>query len=70
MLAEVTRKFEQRLCALVGTGEIVRLDHACAAFSGDIIAKICLDDAAEGGRFLDHPEFAPYWYVQQPWAVT
>ncbi|KAL3431443.1 cytochrome P450 [Aspergillus tetrazonus] len=62
MLAEVTLKFEQRLRALSGTGTVVRLDHACAAFSGDIIAKICLDDVAEGDRFLDHPEFAPYWY--------
>ncbi|OJJ63817.1 hypothetical protein ASPSYDRAFT_38478 [Aspergillus sydowii CBS 593.65] len=62
MLAEVTCKFEQRLRALAGTGTVVRLDHACAAFSGDIIAKICLDDEKEGGRFLDHPEFAPYWY--------
>lgn len=64
MIAEVTRKFEQRLRALAGTGTVVRLDHASAAFSGDIIAKICLDDQDEGGRFLDHPEFAPYWYVK------
>lgn len=67
MLAEVTLKFEQRLRALSGTGTVVRLDHACAAFSGDIIAKICLDDVAEGDRFLDHPEFAPYWYVGFAW---
>jgi cytochrome P450 len=67
MLAEVTLKFEQRLRALAGTGTVVRLDHACAAFSGDIIAKICLDDAAEGNRFLDHPEFAPHWYVRLAW---
>ncbi|KAL4756283.1 cytochrome P450 [Aspergillus foveolatus] len=62
MLAEVALNFEQRLRALAGTGTVVRLDHACAAFSGDIIAKICLDDAAEGNRFLDHPDFAPHWY--------
>ncbi|KAL4935415.1 hypothetical protein BDV06DRAFT_228854 [Aspergillus oleicola] len=62
MLAEVSLKLENRLRALAGTGAVIRLDHACAAFSGDIIARICLDDEGDGGRFLDHPEFAPHWY--------
>ncbi|KAL4938030.1 hypothetical protein BDV06DRAFT_226372 [Aspergillus oleicola] len=78
MLTGATRKLEQRLRALAGTGTVVRLDHACAAFSGDIIAKICLDDAAEGQRYLDDPEFSPYWYASReprestyevPWPV-
>ncbi|KAL4990612.1 cytochrome P450 [Aspergillus falconensis] len=64
MLAEVAQKFERRLCTLAGTGTVVRLDHTCAAFTGDIIAKICLDDAAEGDRFLDHPDFAPYCFTR------
>ncbi|KKK19852.1 CND11p, partial [Aspergillus ochraceoroseus] len=62
MLAQVAWKFEQRLRALEGQSVVIRLDHACAAFSGDIIAKICLDNVGDGDRFLDHPEFAPDWY--------
>ncbi|RDW63133.1 cytochrome P450 [Aspergillus mulundensis] len=61
MLAEMTLRFERRLRGLAGTGTVVRLDHAAAAFSGDIIARICLDNMGQG-CFLDDPEFSPHWY--------
>ncbi|KAL4901620.1 hypothetical protein BDW74DRAFT_170074 [Aspergillus multicolor] len=61
MLAEVTIKFEQRLRGLAGT-DTERLDHAAVAYSGDIIAKICLDGTVQEGCFLDDPAFSPHWY--------
>lgn len=59
ILAEVVEKFAGRLEALKGTESVVRLDHACSAFSGDVIRQICWDDKA---KFLDDPNFAPEWY--------
>ncbi|KAF2203658.1 cytochrome P450 [Delitschia confertaspora ATCC 74209] len=62
MLAEVALKLENRFKALAGTNQVIRLDHAFAAFSGDIIGRICLPDTEQGNRFLDDPDFAPEWY--------
>ena len=59
ILAEVVEKFARRLEALEGTESVVRLDHACSAFSGDIISQVCWDDKKS---FLDDPNFAPEWY--------
>lgn len=61
MVAEVTKRFEERLVKLKGTGMIVRLDHAFSAFSGDIIGAICWE---KQDRFLDDPDFSPDWSVQ------
>ena len=58
ILAEVVEKFAGRLEALKGTNSVVVLDHACWAFSGDVIGHICWDDKE---KFLDDPDFAPYW---------
>ncbi|KAH7309215.1 cytochrome P450 [Stachybotrys elegans] len=60
MLGEVAFHLESRIQALQGTGSVIRLDHAFSAFSGDIIGRICLDDAKN--LFLDDPNFAPDWY--------
>ena len=59
ILAEVVEKFAGRLEALKGTESVVRLDHACSAFSGDVIGQICWDDKEQ---FLDDPNFAPEWH--------
>lgn len=59
ILAEVVEKFAGRLEALEGTGSVVRLDHACSAFAGDVIGQICWDDRE---MFLDDPNFAPEWH--------
>ena len=59
VLAEVVEKFSGRLEALKGTGTVVRFDHACFAFSADILGQICWDDK---DKFLDDPNFAPEWY--------
>jgi hypothetical protein len=62
MIAEVALHLETRLRELKGSKKVIRLDHAFAAFSGDIIGRICLDNGETGGRFLDDPDFAPDWY--------
>lgn len=51
-------KFAGRLEDLKGTSSVIRLDHACSAFSGDVIGQICFED---GEKFLDDPNFAPEW---------
>ena len=58
ILAEVVEKFAGRLETLKGTESVIQLDHACSAFSGDIIGQICWDDKE---KFLDDPNFAPEW---------
>ena len=45
--------------ALKETATVVQLDHACSAFSGDVIGQILWDDQE---KFLDDPNFAPEWY--------
>lgn len=63
MMAEVALHLEQRLRALKGHNKVIRLDHAFSAFSGDIIARICLDSGDSESGFLNDPQFAPDWYV-------
>lgn len=63
MLADVALKLENRLSALAGTGQVIRLDHAFSAFSGDIIGRICLGSESSKEEFLDDVQFAPDWYV-------
>ncbi|KAF2786944.1 cytochrome P450 [Melanomma pulvis-pyrius CBS 109.77] len=62
MLGEVALKLEDRFRELEGKDQVIRLDHAFSAFSGDIIGRICLGSADTGPRFLDDPDFAPDWY--------
>ncbi|KAJ6114889.1 cytochrome P450 [Penicillium sp. IBT 16267x] len=62
MLAEVALKLEARLREYEGTNQVIRLDHALSAFSGDIIGRICLDKDDNAEEFLDNPDFAPDWY--------
>lgn len=59
LLAETIRKFELRCEAVKGTEDIIRLDHAYFALSGDVVGKLCW---AEKEEFLDDPEFAVEWY--------
>jgi hypothetical protein len=61
MLGAVTLKLEERLKKLAGTGQVVRLDHAFNALSGDIISRICLNTNSTSTEFLDDPDFAPGW---------
>lgn len=63
MLAEVAFKLETRFREDEGKQKIIRLDHAFSAFSGDIIGRICLDKDHNEEEFLDHPDYAPDWYV-------
>lgn len=59
VLAEIVEKLAGRIEVLKGTGTVIRLDHACSAFSGDIIGQICWNNEE---KFLDDPNFAPEWY--------
>nr|UYM26528.1 cytochrome P450 [Talaromyces wortmannii] len=59
ILHEAVQKLEKRFMDLKGKNIIVRLDHAFAAFTGDVIGTVCCE---EREQFLDDPEFAPYWY--------
>lgn len=60
VLADVVAKFNRRLEAFRGTNTVIRLDHAFAAFSGDVIGRICCEDRKD---FLEDPRFAAEWYV-------
>ena len=51
-------KFSHRLEEYKGTNSVIRLDHACSAFSGDVMRHMCFED---GERFLDDSNFAPEW---------
>ncbi|KAI1498012.1 cytochrome P450 [Biscogniauxia marginata] len=62
MLAEVAMHLESRFRQLEGKNKVIRLDHAFASFSGDIIARICLGDEESNDRFLDDAQFSPEWY--------
>ncbi|KAH7048410.1 cytochrome P450 family protein [Macrophomina phaseolina] len=59
MLHDLAKKLDKRLSELSGTGRVIRLDHAFFAFSGDVITRICTDDAPD---FLDDPNFASNWF--------
>ncbi|KAH7115075.1 cytochrome P450 [Dendryphion nanum] len=62
LLGEVAAKLETRIRQHAGTGKPIRLDHAYAAFSGDIIGSICCGGRDAEVHFLDEPDFAPDWY--------
>lgn len=59
MLAQLAHHCEARIQSFKNSSQVVRLDHAFTAFSGDVIQKICLGDESTG--FLDEPNFAPEW---------
>lgn len=61
VLAKVVEKFAGRLEALKDTNSIIRFDHACYAFAGDVMGQICFED---GEKFLDDPNFAPEWLYE------
>ncbi|KAF4631127.1 hypothetical protein G7Y89_g7013 [Cudoniella acicularis] len=48
-----------RFGSFKGTKQVVRLDHAFLAFSGDVISRLCIDDPP---NFVDDPNFAPEWF--------
>ncbi|KAI0103057.1 cytochrome P450 [Nemania sp. FL0031] len=61
MLAEVALHLETRLRQYTGTGEVIRLDHAFTAYTGDIIGRMCLDTDDPGDRFLSKDDFSADW---------
>lgn len=61
MVAELYEKLYEKLVvrrfeSFKGTGNVVRLDHAFTAFSGDAVRRLCIDDTP---NVVDDPEFAP-----------
>ncbi|KAJ3576080.1 hypothetical protein NPX13_g3817 [Xylaria arbuscula] len=63
MLAEVALHLETRLREYAGSGEVIRLDHAFTAYTGDIIGRMCLDTDDLGDRFLSREDFSADWRV-------
>ncbi|KAI0872423.1 cytochrome P450 [Hypoxylon argillaceum] len=61
MLAEVALHLETRLRQYASTGEVIRLDHAFTAYTGDIIGRMCLDTDDPGDRFLSKDDFSADW---------
>jgi hypothetical protein len=47
-----------RLQSFSGSNKVVQLEHAFAAYAGDIICRICCEHPSD---MVDHPTFAPYW---------
>lgn len=58
LLYDNVHKLEKRFSELKGKNVVVRLDHAFTAFTGDVIGTVCCE---EKEKFLDDPDFAPYW---------
>ena len=57
-IGEAVAKLMRRFEALNGTGQIIRLDHAFIAFSGDVITRLCTDKPRD---LLDEASFSPDW---------
>ena len=62
ILAAVALKLENRLKDLAGSNKVVRLDHAFACYSGDIMGRTCLGNGDESDEFLSDANFSPDWY--------
>ncbi|GAP91441.1 putative cytochrome P450 [Rosellinia necatrix] len=61
MLAEIAELLETRLRQYANTGEIVRLDYAFTAYTGDIIGRMCLDTNDPRDLFLNKEDFSADW---------
>lgn len=57
LLAMLVTRFERRLKAC--KGDIIRLDHAFVAFSGDVIRSITCEGV---DFFMDDPDFSSAWF--------
>ncbi|CAJ2504214.1 Uu.00g116080.m01.CDS01 [Anthostomella pinea] len=62
VITEVALHLETRLREYSGTNDIIRLDHAFTAYTGDVVGRMCLDTKDHGDRFLSDPEFSPDWF--------
>ena len=60
MLADCCHRLCDRIEEFKGTSTIVRLDHAFAALTGDVMSKICCE---EDTNFIEDAEFTPSWSV-------
>jgi hypothetical protein len=54
------RILDQKLLAAKDTGTAVRLDHAFASFTGDIVGQVA---CGESPKLLAAPNFTPEWQV-------
>ncbi|KAF2706940.1 cytochrome P450 family protein [Pleomassaria siparia CBS 279.74] len=59
IIHELVEKFLKRFEALEGTGAVVRLDHAMLCYTGDMISRVCCEDATS---LLDDKDFSKDWY--------
>jgi cytochrome P450 len=58
LIQECAEKLGNRFSSLMGTGRIVRIDHAMEAYTADIVRRICIDEPQD---FLDDENFFPEW---------
>ena len=54
-LVEVVKSFAGRIESFKGSGSVIRFDHACTAFAGDVIGQTFWDKEE---RLLDDPSFS------------
>ena len=66
MIMETVSKLVGRFEKLKGTGTVIRLDHAFAASSGDVIGNLC---CVEHVNFLDDEDFSPEWCVHECYLI-
>ncbi|KAF2866147.1 cytochrome P450 [Massariosphaeria phaeospora] len=59
MVAGVANRLVKRFEAVKGTGQVMRLDHAFVALSGDVIGRICCDNHTD---MVDEEDFGVDWY--------
>ncbi|KAF2866566.1 cytochrome P450 [Massariosphaeria phaeospora] len=62
LINKAVEKLIKRFTSFQGTGQIIRLDHAMLAFSGDVIGHVCVENPAE---LMDEKDFSPAWYDLQ-----
>ncbi|KAI1292590.1 putative cytochrome P450 [Xylaria venustula] len=58
----VVEKLMARFESFRSTGQVVRLEHAMLAFSGEVIGHICVDNPTD---LIDEADFSPGWYDLQ-----
>lgn len=59
MVADVAKRFVQRLESYQGTNQVIRLDHAYVALAADVVGKICFES---NSSMIDEPNFGVEWY--------
>jgi len=60
IIAGESRRLDERLTGLAGTGTVIRIDHAFTSLTGDLIGHIA---CGQRPGLIDGAEFSPGWCV-------